>query len=99
MAILQIENGATYTQSSQIEHQLSALQIEIGQLPLDRYLSQPQQSQSLQALFQLDVLDLAQKQEILQSLRPQATKLKYFGNCTHCDLLVANVASSSLYQW
>lgn len=98
MAILQIENGATYTQSSQIEHQLSALQIEIGQLPLDRYLSQPQQSQSLQALFQLDVLDLAQKQEILQSLRPQATKLKYFGNCTHCDLLVANVASSSLYQ-
>ena len=98
MAILQIENGATYTQRSQIEHQLSALQIEIGQLPLERYLSQPQQSQSLQALFQLDVLDLAQKQKILQSLRPQATKLKYFGNCTHCDLLVVNVTSPSLYQ-
>ncbi len=98
MAILQIENGATYTQRSQIEHQLSALQMEIGQLPLDRYLSQPQQSQSLQALFGLDVLDLAQKQKILQSLRPQATKTKYFGNCTHCDLLVVNVASPSLYQ-
>jgi 1,2-dihydroxy-3-keto-5-methylthiopentene dioxygenase len=98
MAILQIENGATYTQRSQIEHQLSGLQMEIGQLPLDRYLSQPQQSQSLQALFQLDVLDLAQKQEILQLLRPQATKIKYFGNCTHCDLLVVNVASPSLYQ-
>jgi 1,2-dihydroxy-3-keto-5-methylthiopentene dioxygenase len=98
MAILQIENGATYTQRSQIEHQLSALQMEIGQLPLEQYLSQPQQSQSLQALFQLDVLDLAQKQKILQLLRPQATKIKYFGNCTHCDLLVVNVASPSLYQ-
>jgi 1,2-dihydroxy-3-keto-5-methylthiopentene dioxygenase len=98
MAILQIENGATYTQRSQIEHQLSALQIEIEQLPLEQYLSQPQQSESLQVLFQLDVLDLAQKQEILQLLRPQATKMKYFGNCTHCDLLVVNVASPSLYQ-
>lgn len=37
MAILQIENGATYTQRSQIEHQLSALQMEIEQLPLDQY--------------------------------------------------------------
>jgi 1,2-dihydroxy-3-keto-5-methylthiopentene dioxygenase len=106
MAILRLENGTIYTEISaigqaaltEIEQQLSSLQIEIGQLPLEKYLPQPSLSKSLQDLFQLDSLNLSQKQEILQLLSPKATTRNYFGICTHCDLIVANLASPSLYQ-
>lgn len=98
MAILRLENGTTFTEMTAIEQQLSALRITIGQLPLMQYLSQPEMSESLQKLFALDVLNLAQKQGILQSLRPKAKAMEYFGRCTHYDLISVNLASPSLYQ-
>ena len=101
MAILRLESGAIYTEivaNHEIEHQLNSLQIGIGMLPLKQYLAQPDKSAALQQLFELDVLTLAQKQEILQLLRPKTAAIEHFGNCIYYDLIAVNLASPSLYQ-
>ncbi len=98
MAVLRLEDGNTYTDLGEINRQLSRLNIRIEKLPLQQYLVNPQISRSLQNLLSYEILDLAQKQQILQALSPKFATPKHTNSSTCCELMVVNPSSSHLYH-
>ncbi len=98
MAVLQLEGGEIYTEMNAIARKLSELNVQIEQLPLQKYLANPEMGKSLQHLFSQDILNLAQKQEILQALSPKFATRQHVNGCTWCELMVVNPSSPHLYQ-
>lgn len=97
MAILRLEDGTTYTDIGAINFKLSELQVQVEKLPVQRYLLDPEKDKSLQNLFSQEILNLAQKQEILQALSPKFAGQQPDG-CTWCELIAVNLSSPHLYQ-
>lgn len=98
MAILRIEGDKTYTNFNEIKKQLNGLNLEIKQLPLEKYLVNPEMGKSLKNFFSQEILNLSQKQEILQALTPKCATNKNIDSCTWCELMVINPSSPNLYQ-
>lgn len=97
MAILRLEDGTTYTGIDAINCKLSELQVQIEKLPFQRYLINPEKDRSLQNLFSQEILNLSQKQEILQALSPRFAG-QQSDACTWCELIAVNLSSPHLYQ-
>lgn len=98
MAVLQLEGGETYTDLGEISRQFSALNILVQHLPLQQYLVNPEIGQALSALLSQEILNLAQKQEVLQALSPKFAAHQYTTGYTWCELMAVNPSSSQLYH-
>jgi 1,2-dihydroxy-3-keto-5-methylthiopentene dioxygenase len=98
MAILRIEGGQTYTNIKEIQQQLNCLNVQIQQVPLEKYLVNPEMSKLLKNVFSQEILNLSQKQEILQALTPKCATGQHIDNCTWCELMAVNPSSPNLYQ-
>jgi cupin superfamily acireductone dioxygenase involved in methionine salvage len=85
--------GTIYTDIPEIERKLSSLNIQIEQLPLSQYLPNPGMSKSIETVLDRDILDLSQKQKILQALNPKFTNCKHISGYTRYDLMVINPTS------
>ncbi|HEY9661773.1 MAG TPA: hypothetical protein V6C65_25235 [Allocoleopsis sp.] len=99
MATLRLETGKIYTEMAAINRHLQALQVKVDPLPLQEYLVTPETCRSLQNLFSQDILNLTQKQEILQALSPKFAPPQHVEACSSCELMVVSLSSSHLYQF
>jgi 1,2-dihydroxy-3-keto-5-methylthiopentene dioxygenase len=98
MAILRREDGKTYSEIREIEQQLNSLNVQIKQLTLENYLVNPAVGGSLRNLFCQEIMNLSEKQAILQALSPQCNKSQHLEGCTWCELMAINPSSPNLYQ-
>ncbi|HAT13988.1 MAG TPA: acireductone dioxygenase [Microcoleaceae bacterium UBA11344] len=90
MAVLQLEDGTTYSDIRAIESQLAALNIEIDRLSL-------KENPAVRELLVQDVLNLTQKQQILETLKSDFEKFKAVDGCQWCDLKVLHPGSPQIY--
>ncbi|MGL6340611.1 MAG: 1,2-dihydroxy-3-keto-5-methylthiopentene dioxygenase [Waterburya sp.] len=81
MAILQLENGTTYTNLSDIMGELSCLDIQLKHLPLTN-------KQNLTALLARENLSDCEKEQVLQKLEVYFQQLRQAENYQSCDLIV-----------
>jgi 1,2-dihydroxy-3-keto-5-methylthiopentene dioxygenase len=98
MAILKLKNGKIYTDIGEIEKKLSSSKIQLAQIPLDTYLSNPAMSEYLETVLECESLDLSQKQQILQALNPKFTTCQHIRGYSRHDLMVINPTSPHLYD-
>jgi 1,2-dihydroxy-3-keto-5-methylthiopentene dioxygenase len=101
MAVLHLENGASYTEISVINRQLSVLNVWIESLPLQRYPVDREARESLQDLLSQEILALDQRQKVLQAFQPKSAKSLFFPlekGCVSCELISVNPSSPHLYQ-
>ncbi|HEY9658740.1 MAG TPA: hypothetical protein V6C65_09835 [Allocoleopsis sp.] len=99
MATLRLETGKAHTEINTVNHHLKALQVQVEPLPLHTYLVTPEIRRLLQHLFSQDILNLTQKQEILQALGPKYAPPQHVGVCSSCELMVVSLSSPNLYQF
>lgn len=74
MAVLQLEDGTTYRDIKAIASQLAGLNIEVDRLPL-------KENPAVRELLVQDVLNLTQKQQILETLKSDFEKFKRVDRC------------------
>lgn len=90
MAILQLEDGTTYTNLNEILSELASLNIQIKRLPLGDNC----------AVFELlaqDILSAEQKEQVLAAVDSYFKELKRTENFQWCDLTVLHPGSPYLY--
>ena len=90
MAVLQREDGKTYSEIGAIARQLAALNIEVDRLPL-------KENPQVRELLVQDVLNVTEKQEILETLKSDFQKFKLVYGCQWCDLKVLHPGSPQIY--
>jgi 1,2-dihydroxy-3-keto-5-methylthiopentene dioxygenase len=90
MAVLQLEDGTIYSNMNAIRSQLAALSIEIDRLPL-------KENSAVRELLVQDVLNLTEKQQILETLKSDFEKFKDIDGCQWCDLKVFHPGSPHIY--
>lgn len=90
MAVLQLEDGTTYSEIRAIGSQLAALNIEIDRLSL-------KENPAIRELLVQDVLNVTEKQQILQTLKTDFEKFKRVDGCQWCDLKVLHPGSPKIY--
>jgi 1,2-dihydroxy-3-keto-5-methylthiopentene dioxygenase len=90
MAVLQLEDGTTYRDIKAIASQLAGLNIEVDRLPL-------KENPAVRELLVQDVLNLTQKQQILETLKSDFEKFKRVDRCQWCDLKVLHPGSPQIY--
>jgi 1,2-dihydroxy-3-keto-5-methylthiopentene dioxygenase len=90
MAVLQLENGKIYSDIRAIGSQLADLNIEIDRLPL-------KENPAVRELLVQDVLNLTEKQRILETLKSDFEKFKRVDGCQWCDLKVLHPGSPQIY--
>lgn len=90
MAVLQLEDGTTYSEIRAIGSQLAALNIEIDRLSL-------KENPAIRKLLVQDVLNVTEKQQILQTLKTDFEKFKRVDGCQWCDLKVLHPGSPKIY--
>lgn len=81
MAILQLENGTTYTQQSDITRELASLNIQLNRWPVG-------DSAEIQNLLAKDALDDNQKEQVLQALDSYFQQLSESAGYQDRDLIV-----------
>ncbi|MBD2579257.1 cupin domain-containing protein [Oscillatoria sp. FACHB-1406] len=81
MAILQLEDGTTYTQTDDIARELAALNVNLARWPVG-------DNETLQTLLAKAALDEAEKEEVLQSIDRYFEQLKQEAGYQTRDLIV-----------
>ncbi len=81
MAILQLENGTTYTNLSKIVRELSSLNVKLKHLPLG-------DQENLTALLARENLSDREKEQVLQEVDVYFQQLRQAENYQSCDLIV-----------
>ena len=89
MAILQLENGRTYTDFSNITRELAPLNIQLAHHSLKR-------NQNLRLLAQ-DVLGLTEKNQILQTVSSHFEEVRSASGYQWRDLMVLHPGAPHLY--
>ncbi|UNU23821.1 acireductone dioxygenase [Microcoleus vaginatus] len=90
MAVLQLEDGRTYTDIRAIASQLAVLNIEIDSLP-------PNKNPAFQELLVQDILNVTQKQQILAAFNSEFEQFKRVSGYRWCDLKVLHPGSQQIY--
>ena len=89
MAILQLENGKTYTDLNDISRELSALKVELNPWPIG-------EDAEVRKLLEKDVLSDEEKERILQSLDRYFEELKTKAGYKTRDLIAIHPAFPNL---
>jgi 1,2-dihydroxy-3-keto-5-methylthiopentene dioxygenase len=90
MAVLQLEDGRTYTDIGAIASQLAVLNIEIDRLPTN-------ENPTIQELLAQDILNVTEKQQILAAFKTEFAYFKRANGCQWCDLKVLQPGSPQIY--
>ena len=90
MAVLQLEDGRTYTELKAIASQLAVLNIEIDRLPTNA-------NPAVQELLVQDILNVTEKQQILAAFKTEFEYFKRASGCQWCDLKVLHAGSQQIY--
>lgn len=90
MAVLQLENGRTYTDIGAIASQLAVLNIEIDRLPTN-------ENPAVLELLAQDILNVTEKQQILAAFKTEFAYFKRATGCQWCDLKVLHPGSQQIY--
>ena len=90
MAVLQLEDGRTYTELKAIASQLAVLDIEIDRLPTNA-------NPAVQELLVQDILNVTEKQQILAAFKTEFEYFKRASGCQWCDLKVLHAGSQQIY--
>jgi len=90
MAVLQLENGRTYTDIGAIASQLAVLNIEIDRLPTN-------ENPAVLELLAQDILNVTEKQQILAAFKTEFAYFKRVSGCQWCDLKVLHPGSQQIY--
>jgi len=90
MAVLQLENGRTYTDIGAIASQLAVLNIEIDRLPTN-------ENPAVLELLAQDILNVTEKQQILAAFKTEFAYFKRVSGCQWCDLKVLHPGSRQIY--
>ncbi|MEG3846897.1 acireductone dioxygenase [Microcoleus sp. herbarium19] len=90
MAVLQLEDGRTYTNIKAIASQLAVLSIEIDRLPMNA-------NPGVQELLVQDILNVTEKQQILAAFKTEFAYFKRASGCQWCDLKVLHPGSPQIY--
>ena len=90
MAILQLENGTTYTNLSDIVSELAPLNIQLKRCPVGQNLDLP-------GLLAQDILSTVEKQQVLGAVGAQFEELKRTDGYKWHDLMVLHPGSPHLY--
>ena len=90
MAVLQLENGRTYTDIGAIVNQLAVLNIQIDRLPKN-------ENPAIQKLLVQDILNVTEKQQILAAFKTEFAYFKRASGCQWCDLKVLHAGSQQIY--
>ncbi|MEG4347445.1 acireductone dioxygenase [Microcoleus sp. A003_D6] len=90
MAVLQLEDGRTYTELKAIASQLTVLDIEIDRLPTNA-------NPAVQELLVQDILNVTEKQQILAAFKTEFEYFKRASGCQWCDLKVLHAGSQQIY--
>lgn len=90
MAVLQLENGRTYTDIGAIASQLAVLNIEIDCLPTNK-------NPEIQKLLVQDILNVTEKQQVLAAFKTEFAYFKRATGCQWCDLKVLHPGSQQIY--
>ncbi|MEG4015143.1 MULTISPECIES: acireductone dioxygenase [unclassified Microcoleus] len=90
MAVLQLEDGTTYSDICAIASQLAILNIEV-----DRLLTK--KNPAVQEILIQDILSVTEKQQILSAFNSKFEQLKRTSGCQWCDLKVLHPGSPQIY--
>lgn len=90
MAVLQLEDGRTYTDIKAIASQLAVLNIEFDRLPRNA-------NPAVQELLVQDILNVTEKQQILAAFKTEFAYFKRASGCQWCDLKVLHPGSQQIY--
>ena len=90
MAVLQLEDGRTYTDIGAIASQLAVLNIQIDRLPKN-------ENPAVLELLAQDILNATEKQQILAVFKTEFAYFKRASGCQWCDLKVLHPGSPQIY--
>ncbi|MCZ0901932.1 acireductone dioxygenase, partial [Microcoleus sp. HI-ES] len=90
MAVLQLEDGRTYTDIRAIASQLAVLNIEIDSLPTN-------ENPAFKELLVQDILNVTEKQQILAAFNSEFEQFKRASGYKWCDLKVLHPGSQQIY--
>jgi 1,2-dihydroxy-3-keto-5-methylthiopentene dioxygenase len=90
MAVLQLEDGRTYTKIGAIASQLAVLNIEIDRQQYDK-------TPAVRKLLVQDILNVTEKQQVLAAFNREFEQFKRAGGCQWCDLKVLHPGSPQIY--
>lgn len=90
MAVLQLEDGTTYSDIRAIASQLAILNIELDRLPA---IENP----AVRELLAQDILNVTEKQQILAAFNSEFEQFKCTSGCQWCDLKVLHPGSPQIY--
>ncbi|MEG3839962.1 acireductone dioxygenase [Microcoleus sp. herbarium14] len=90
MAVLQLEDGRTYTNIGAIASQLAVLNIEIDRQQYDK-------TPAVRKLLVQDILNVTEKQQVLAAFNREFEQFKRAGGCQWCDLKVLHPGSPQIY--
>jgi len=89
MAVLQLEDGTTYSESGAIARQLAVLNIAVDRLPIEK-------NPAVEELLAQDVLNPSERQQILEALKGEFEGLKRASGYQWCDLKVLHPGSPQI---
>ena len=90
MAVLQLEDGRTYTELKAIASQLAVLNIELDRLRYDK-------NPAVRELLVQEILNVTEKQQVLAAFNSEFEQFKRASGCQWCDLKVLHPGSPQIY--
>ena len=90
MAVLQLENGTTYSDVRAITSQLDVLNIQIDRLSTHK-------NPAVQEILLQDILNVTEKQQVLAAFKTEFEYFKRASGCQWCDLKVLHPGSQQIY--
>jgi 1,2-dihydroxy-3-keto-5-methylthiopentene dioxygenase len=90
MAVLQLEDGTTYSEIGAIARQLAKLNITVDRLPIKKH-------PAVEKLLAQDILNPPEKQQVLQALKGEFEELKRASGYQWCDLKVLHPGSPQVW--
>ncbi len=90
MAVLQLEDGRTYTEIGAIARQLDVLNIEVDRLSTNK-------NSAVREILLQDVLNVTEKQQVLAAFKTEFEYFKRASGCQWCDLKVLHPGSPQIY--